>query len=61
MSALIDALKKRTVFNELQAKELRAWATLRNSAAHGQFTDFNREQVEAMVAGILRFVTEYTR
>ena len=61
MSALIDVLKKRTVFNELQAKELRAWTALRNSAAHGQFEDFNREQVEAMVAGVLRFVTEYTR
>lgn len=61
MSALIDALKKRTVFNELQAKELRAWAALRNAAAHGQFADFNRQQVETMVVGVVRFITDNTR
>jgi hypothetical protein len=61
MNALIDSLKKREVFNELQAKELRAWAALRNYAAHGNFTEFTREQVESMVAGVLRFVTEQTR
>ncbi len=61
MGALIDSLKKRGVFNELQAKELRAWAALRNAAAHGNFSDFTREQVEIMVTGVLRFVTEYTR
>lgn len=61
MAALIDSLKRRSVFNELQAKELRAWAALRNAAAHGQFAEFNRDQVESMVTGVLRFVTEHTR
>lgn len=61
MTSLIDALKRRNVYNELQAKELRAWAALRNSAAHGAFSDFTREQVESMVSGVLRFVTEHTR
>lgn len=61
MSALIDALKRRAAFNELQAKELRAWAALRNAAAHGQFSDFNRQQVETMVAGVVRFVTQSSR
>lgn len=61
MNALIDSIKKRGVFNELQAKELRAWTDLRNAAAHGRFAEFNREQVESMVTGVVRFVTEYTR
>jgi hypothetical protein len=61
MNALIDSLKKRGVFNELQAKELRAWAALRNYAAHGNFSEFTRDQVESMVAGVLRFVTEHAR
>jgi hypothetical protein len=61
MTALIDSLKKRTAFNELQAKQLRAWAALRNAAAHGNFAEFDREQVESMVAGVLRFVTEHAK
>ncbi len=61
MTALIDSLKKRSVFNELQAKELRAWAAVRNAAAHGNFSEFNREQVERMVAGVTRFATEHAR
>ena len=60
-SSLIDALKRRNVFNELQAKELRAWTAVRNAAAHGNFSEFNREQVESMMSGVTRFITEYTR
>jgi len=61
MMALIDALKNRAAFNEVQAKELRAWAGVRNSAAHGQFSEFTRAQVESMVSGVLRFVTDAMR
>lgn len=56
LSGLIDALKKRKLFNELTAKQLRAWAALRNAAAHGKFDEFNRAQVEAMVAGVMEFL-----
>lgn len=59
MSALIDNLKRRQAFNELQAKQLRAWAGIRNSAAHGKFEDFTRHQVEQMVEGIVAFVARY--
>jgi hypothetical protein len=61
MSTLIDSLKRRGIFNELQAKELRTWATLRNHAAHGSFSEFTRVQVESMVTGVLRFVTEHAK
>lgn len=61
MSALIDALKKRQVFNELQAKELRTWTALRNDAAHGRFQAFSRRQVEDMVAGVTRFLLEHSK
>lgn len=59
MNPLIDDLKAAKAFNELQAKELRAWADIRNAAAHGEFEKFNRGHVEAMVAGIGRFLTQY--
>ena len=61
LGGLLDALKRRGTYNELQAKELRAWAALRNHAAHGQFDEFTRGQVDSMVAGIRRFTAEYVR
>lgn len=61
MSVLIDSLKRRNTFNELQAKELRAWAAIRNAAAHGNFSEFKRAQVESMVTGILRFISEHAK
>lgn len=60
LSSLIDTLKKRRVFNELTAKQLRAWADIRNAAAHGNSDEFNRHQVESMVTGVTEFLTRYT-
>ena len=59
MGALIDTLKRRQVFNELQAKQLRAWTALRNSAAHGKQEEFSRHQVEQMVEGIGAFLSQH--
>jgi hypothetical protein len=56
LGGLIEALKKRTVFNELTAKQLRGWADIRNAAAHGKFDEFTRSQVEAMVSGVTDFL-----
>jgi hypothetical protein len=58
MMALIDSLKRRLAFNELMAKELRAWAALRNHAAHGQYDQFSVDQVKDMVRGVQRFLAE---
>lgn len=59
LTPLIDVLKKNNVFNELTAKQLRAWADIRNSAAHGQFDEFNRSQVDLMIQGINNFLALY--
>jgi uncharacterized protein YutE (UPF0331/DUF86 family) len=59
LNSLIDCLKKRKVFNELTAKQLRAWVDIRNSAAHGDFDQFNKQQVEVMISGINSFLTQY--
>jgi hypothetical protein len=58
LNPLIDALRKRGAFNELMAKHLRAWADIRNSAAHGRFEEFTTDQVKAMVSGIELFLTQ---
>ena len=59
MNALIDALKKRQVFNEVQAKQLRAWADIRNSAAHGRYEEFDKNQAKMMVSGVNTFVSNH--
>jgi hypothetical protein len=59
LNALIDALKKRDVYNELTAKQLRAWADIRNQAAHGNFEEFTKDQVGFMVSGITNFLIQY--
>lgn len=59
LNALIDALKKRDVYNELTAKQLRAWADIRNQAAHGNFEEFTKDQVGSMVSGITNFLIQH--
>jgi hypothetical protein len=59
LNPLIDELKKVGVFNELKAKELRAWADIRNAAAHGDFDEFHRSDVERMLKGVADFLAMY--
>lgn len=59
LSILIDELKKAGLYNELKAKQLRAWADIRNAAAHGKFSEFNRNDTEEMLSGVRKFLTEY--
>ena len=58
LGPLVDVLKKAGAFNEAKAKQLRAWADLRNLAAHGEFQQFKRGDVEQMIAGINGFLAD---
>ena len=60
MNPLIEDLKKAGVFNELRAKQLRAWADIRNKAAHGEFDQFKKSDVEQMIQGITNFLADLT-
>jgi hypothetical protein len=61
LDPLINDLKKTGIYNEAKAKQLRAWAAIRNHAAHGEFEQFNRKDVEDMLRGIQNFLSEYYR
>jgi hypothetical protein len=61
LNPLIDDLKKAVVFNELKAKQLRAWADIRNKAAHGDFDQFNRGDVDQMLKGVANFLADYLK
>src|SRR5260370_5427981 len=61
LNPLIDELKKANLFNEVKAKQLRAWADIRNKAAHGEFDQFKRTDVEQMIEGVKNFLADYLR
>ena len=55
----IDDLRKAGLYNELKAKQLRSWTDIRNKAAHGEFDQFTRGDVEQMIQGITNFLADY--
>lgn len=52
-------LAKAGEYNVLVQKQVTVWADVRNKAAHGKWTEFTRRDVEDMLHGVLRFLTEY--
>jgi hypothetical protein len=52
-------LAKAGEYNVLVQKQVTVWADVRNKAAHGKWTEFTRGDVEDMLRGVLRFLTEY--
>lgn len=61
LNPLIDDLRKAGLFNELKAKQLRAGADIRNKAAHGDFDQFNRGDVEQMLKGVSNFLADFLK
>jgi hypothetical protein len=59
LNLLIADLKKAGLYNEPKAKQLLAWADIRNKAAHGEFDQFQKSDVETMVKGIGEFLAQY--
>jgi hypothetical protein len=48
-------LAKAGVYNKLDQKNVTAWLDLRNKAAHGQYDQYNKGQVETMLSGVSEF------
>ena len=56
---LITDLQKAGLYSTAKADQLRSWSKIRNYAAHGEFSKFNRNEVEAMIAGIKSFLADF--
>lgn len=50
-------LANATIYSKLDQKNITAWLDLRNKAAHGNYTDYNKEQVKLLIIGIQDFIT----
>lgn len=49
-------LSSANVYNKLDQKNVTAWLDLRNKAAHGQYTEYSKEQVVLMLSGVTDFI-----
>lgn len=58
LGTLIDELKRANIVNETKAKQLRAWADIRNHAAHGDQDQFTIKDLKHMVDGARDFLAE---
>ncbi len=47
------------VYGKQAQKDVTAWLGLRNSAAHGNYHEYNAEQVSLMIQGVRDFMTRY--
>ncbi|WP_166820537.1 hypothetical protein [Thalassoroseus pseudoceratinae] len=58
-SRLNADLRKASVYNQNEMKQVEAWLAIRNSAAHGKYEEFDESQVEVMLLGIRGFLSRY--
>ncbi|WP_430478112.1 hypothetical protein ACQZM9_08095 [Streptomyces sp. P11-1] len=52
-------LKKTGVYGTLQQKQLTAWMDLRNKAAHGEWKEYDIQQVRLLIDGVRDFMLKY--
>jgi uncharacterized protein (DUF2164 family) len=48
-------------YSKLIQKQITTWAHLRNKAAHGQYSEYNKEQVEMMLIFVQSFCSDYLK
>jgi hypothetical protein len=52
-------LKAAAVYTGIEQKQVTAWLGIRNSAAHGKYGDYTKEQVALMYQGVLNFISNW--
>ena len=59
LDAMNIELCKKNIYNMGMQKQITTWAHWRNKAAHGEWSEYNNEDVSDMIKGVTRFVAEY--
>jgi hypothetical protein len=52
-------LAKAQVYNKLQQKQITAWQDIRNSAAHGDYGEYEASDVDRLIEGIRGFLLHF--
>jgi len=58
MEPLNVELAKQEVYSKLTQKQITSWAHIRNKAAHGEFDEYNAEQVQFMLLFVQGFASD---
>jgi hypothetical protein len=59
LDSMNSELAKVKEYGVLEQKQVTVWADIRNSAAHGKWTEYKAADVEDMLRGVLRFLNEH--
>jgi hypothetical protein len=59
MDAVNAELKAAGVYNAIEHKQVTAWLGIRNSAAHGNYGDYDEATVKGLVEGVSNFAVRY--
>ena len=59
MEPLNAQLAKAEVYSKLVQKQIISWAHVRNKAAHGEFDEYTREQVNMMLLFVQGFAAAH--
>ncbi len=54
-----DELAQAGVYSKNRQKQVGAWLGIRNSAAHGKYSEYDQPQVELLVQGLRDFIAAY--
>jgi hypothetical protein len=52
-------LCKAGIYNMAKQKQITAWAELRNKAAHGEWSEYDSNDVKDFYEGVHRFIADY--
>ncbi len=58
ISCLNQKLAGKEIYNKITQKNIQTWKAIRDSADHGKFDEYNKEDVQDMLKGVKRFLGE---
>ena len=59
LNAVNQKLVQGSVYSQLQRQQVQIWITIRNRADHGQFNEYEADDVKAMINDVTRFLSNY--
>jgi hypothetical protein len=59
ISSLNSKLAAKSIYNPLQQKQIQVWNDVRNNSDHGKFDQYKIDDVQEMLTGVRKFLTNY--
>ena len=59
LNSMRDKCAQKAVYNNLVRQQILSWTTLRNSADHGKFEEYDAQQVRLTIEGVRSFLANH--